>query len=57
MISDSKLQVEKFLDILANALAGDGVKIIKGNDEVFERMKTVRWWDFQPDALRRPLSN
>jgi hypothetical protein len=36
---------------VANALQSEGQGIIKGDDEVFERMKDVRWWHFFPEAL------
>jgi hypothetical protein len=36
---------------VAEALQSEGQGIIKGDDEVFERMKDVRWWDFCPEAL------
>ena len=36
---------------LAKALQSEGQGIIKGEDEVFERMKDVHWWDFDPEAL------
>src|SRR5262245_52094671 len=37
---------------LANALQSEGQGIIKGNDDVFDRMKNVFWWHFWPQALR-----
>ena len=37
---------------LSNALKSRGWPIISGQDWIFERMKNVRWWDFQPDALK-----
>lgn len=37
---------------LANALKSRGWPIISGQDWIFERMKNLRWWDFQPDALK-----
>ena len=36
---------------LAKALQSEGQGIIKGEDEVFERMKDVHWWDFDAEAL------
>jgi hypothetical protein len=51
MISDDKLRVEEFIAILARTLEEDASKIINGDNEIFERMKTVRWWDFNPEAL------
>jgi hypothetical protein len=38
---------------LATALEAEGKQIIAGNDSVFERMKSVRWYDFQPEALKK----
>ena len=36
---------------LAKALQSEGQGIINGEDELFERMKDVRWWHFDPEAL------
>jgi hypothetical protein len=44
-------QVRRCVVGLANALKSRGWPIISGQDWIFERMKNVRWWDFQPDAL------
>jgi hypothetical protein len=45
-------EVRTCLITLAKALRTRGESIICGEDSVFERMKHVRWWDFQPDALK-----
>lgn len=45
-------RVRKDLTALADALQSEGQSILKGEDAIFERMKDVRWWDFQPDALK-----
>jgi len=37
---------------LAAALRDQGKFILVGQDKVFEKMKEVRWWHFQPDALK-----
>lgn len=36
---------------LARALQLEGQAIIKGDDEVFERIKPIRFWHFWPEAL------
>jgi hypothetical protein len=46
-------QVRTALTNLAKAIESDGQEILNGKDAVFERMKSVRWWDFQPDALKK----
>jgi hypothetical protein len=45
-------QLRKCLDDLAGALDREGTQILAGDDLVFERMKHVRWWDFQPQAIK-----
>jgi hypothetical protein len=37
---------------LAVALTEEGRPILAGDEELYERMKRVRWWDFRPDALK-----
>lgn len=37
---------------LAETLRTRGQPIIAGQDWIFERMKDVRWWDFDPGALK-----
>ena len=39
------------VDAVAKALQSEGQGIIKGVDELFERMRDVRWWHFCPEAL------
>jgi hypothetical protein len=39
------------VNAVAKSLQSEGQGIIKGDDEVFERMKDVHWWDFDPEAL------
>lgn len=46
-------QMSKVLADLADALRREGKSIVAGEDSIFERMKGVRWWDFQPEALKR----
>jgi len=46
-------EVESCLVKLADALRSEGGEILRGNDSVFEQMKDVRWWHFQPDALKK----
>lgn len=45
-------QICECLKKLAYALKSEGLPIINGDDAVFERMKSVRWWDFRPEALQ-----
>jgi hypothetical protein len=45
-------QVRQCLVGLAHALKTRGWPIISGQEWIFERMKNVRWWDFDPDALK-----
>ena len=45
-------QVRQCVIGLAHALRSRGGPIISGQDWIFERMKNVRWWDFEPDALQ-----
>jgi hypothetical protein len=46
-------KVRTDLAALARVLQSEGQAILMGEDSVFERMKGVRWWDFQPDALKK----
>lgn len=46
-------QVRECLIKLADALKSEGQSIISGEAPIFERMKSIRWWDFQPDAVRK----
>lgn len=46
-------EVRRCLDLLATTLRSEGRAIVKGDDAVFDRMKSVRWWDFDPDALKK----
>jgi hypothetical protein len=39
---------------LAKALQSEGQGIIKGEDDIFERMKDVHWWDFCPEMFKKP---
>jgi hypothetical protein len=51
-LADSPEAIRESLTKLAEALKTEGQPIIDGDDAVFDRMKSVRWWDFRPDALR-----
>jgi hypothetical protein len=51
LISDDKMRVKELLSILSKALAKEGAKIVSGDDATFEKMKSVRWWHFRPEAL------
>lgn len=37
---------------LADAMKLEGESIMNGEDAVFEKMRAVRWWDFQASALK-----
>ncbi len=45
-------QVHDCLAKLSAALLSEGKDILRGEDRIFDRMKEVRWWDFQPEALK-----
>ena len=49
---DQPTQMSTCLSDLANALRSEGKAIVAGDDRIFERMRGVRWWDFQPEALK-----
>jgi hypothetical protein len=38
---------------LGDALQREGAEILRGSDAPFEEMKDVRWWHFQPEALKK----
>lgn len=38
---------------LGDALQREGAEILRGRDGPFEEMKDVRWWHFQPEALKK----
>ena len=44
--------VARLLALLGRALSTDGLPIVRGETDVFERMKSVRWWHFMPEVLR-----
>jgi hypothetical protein len=48
------VQVRDHLKKLAGALKQEGRPIMDGEDALFERMRAVRWWHFQSEALKRP---
>jgi hypothetical protein len=48
---DTPETVAATVSAVAKTLQVEGQGIIKGDDEVFERMKEVRWWHFRPEAL------
>jgi hypothetical protein len=50
-------QVDQSLRQLSSALQSEGKKIIDGDDTTFEKMKSVRWWDFDPDAVKKKPPN
>ena len=51
-IADKPEKVCQTIQKLASVLRSEGMDIIEGNDSVFDRMKTVTWWQFRPDALK-----
>jgi len=51
-MADQPDEIRNCLHQLAEALQSEGKEIISGDNTVFDRMKDVRWWDFQPDALK-----
>lgn len=51
-LADRPEKIHEVVNGLASALHSEGLEIIEGDDQVFERMKTVTWWQFQPEALR-----
>ena len=46
-------QIISCLKGLGAALLDDGRSILLAEEAVFDRMKDVRWWDFEPDALKK----
>jgi hypothetical protein len=51
-VVDSPADVETELKGIADALKRYGEPILSGDDSLLERMKTVRWWDSDPKAVR-----
>jgi hypothetical protein len=49
---EKREQLKAALTALSEALKENGQPILRGEDLVFERMKQVRWWDFEPQALK-----
>lgn len=50
-MADTPDTIAATANALAQALQSKGRGIIKGLSGVFERMKDVRWWDFDSEAL------
>jgi hypothetical protein len=46
------VQLRVVLAQLAMALREDGRPILFADEQLFRKMDTVRWWDFQPEALK-----
>lgn len=46
-------EVRDCVEKLADALNREGVEILSGNDRMFDEMRDVRWWHFQPEALKK----
>jgi hypothetical protein len=51
-LADTTEKVDKVLEELAQLLRTYGVPIIKGENQIYERMTNVRWWHFYPEALK-----
>jgi hypothetical protein len=51
-IADKPDKVRETVQKLAAALRAEGMSIIKGDNNTFDRMKSVTWWQFRPDALK-----
>lgn len=51
-IADKPDSVRETIRKVATAFRSEGIAIVTGNDAVFDRMKTVTWWQFMPDALQ-----
>lgn len=49
-IADKPDKIRETVRKLASALLSDGKDIIEANDSLFERMKTVTWWQFRHRA-------
>jgi len=49
---ESSDDVERELKNLADALRKHGQPILDGDDAVFDTMRNVRWWDFEPGVVR-----
>lgn len=49
---ENRQQLIACLDKLSGALQLEGQPILAGDEQVFERMRQVRWWHFQPDAVK-----
>jgi hypothetical protein len=54
-------QIRECVIKLGEALQREGAEVLRGSDAPFEEMRDVRWWHFQPEALKkasehRPLS-
>lgn len=50
-MADTPETVAATVRAVSLALQSDGQEIIIGDDDVFECMKDVRWWQFCPEAL------
>lgn len=46
-------EMREYVIKLGDALQREGAEIIQGSDAPFEEMKDVRWWHFQPEALKK----
>lgn len=45
--------VANVLNMIADALKTNGLPILRGDDQTYEYMAEVRWWQFEPRAHRR----
>jgi hypothetical protein len=53
-IADTPDMVATIANSLGLALQSEGKGIIKGAPDIFDRMKSVRWWHLYPEALEKP---
>jgi hypothetical protein len=51
-VVESTAEIEVELRAISDALRQYGRPILEGDDSVFEKMKSVRWWDFDSEAIR-----
>lgn len=51
-IADKPDTVRETVRKVAAAFRSEGIDIINGNEAIFNRMKTVAWWQFKPDTFK-----
>jgi hypothetical protein len=50
-IADKPDAIREIIGKIVHAFYSEGMDIINNNNAIFERMKTVTWWQFSPDSL------